>query len=185
MNENNWNGEQPWNQSSYQTGSTQPPKKRGGAVAVLLAAVIFLSGISSALGLLNIKLINQLQENEEDYHPVRFYQADTIMENGITDEGSPVAGLGIEGETVPVAYQRYYRLPAGVSVTKITPGGAAEKAGLAVGDILLSIGGERITSSDELSAALYSYKAGDTVQLVIYRGHRQINVTLTLGQAGA
>ena len=185
MKENNWNGDQPWNQSSYQTGSTQPPKKRGGLVAVLLAAVIFLSGISSALGVLNIKLINQLQENEEDYHPVRFYQADTIMENGITDEGSPVAGLGIEGETVPVAYQRYYRLPAGVSITKVLPGGAAEKAGLVVGDILLSIGDVRITSTDELSAALYSHKAGDTLQLVVYRGHRQINVSLTLGQAGA
>lgn len=185
MKENNWNGDQPWNQSSYQTGSTQPPKKRGGLVAVLLAAVIFLSGISSALGFLNIKLISQLRKNEEDHRPVSFHQADTVMENGITDEGSLVAALGIEGETVPVAYQRYYRLPAGVSVTKIISGGAAEKAGLAVGDILLSVGNVRITSTDELSAALYSHKAGDTVQLVIYRGHRQISVSLTLGQAGA
>lgn len=184
MNENNWNEEELWNQSSYQTGSTQPPKKRGGLLAVLLAAVIFLTGISSALGLLNIRLTNQLRENEDGYHPVSFYQADTITENGVTDGGSPVAALGIEGETVTEVYQRYYGLPAGVCVTKIISGGAAGEAGLAVGDIVLSIGGARVTAVDELTDILCAYKDGDTVQLEVYRGHQQKTVAVTLGQAG-
>ena len=53
----------PWNQDSYETGSTKPPKSRGGIIALLLIAVIFLGGISSALGIMNIKLFRQLREN--------------------------------------------------------------------------------------------------------------------------
>ena len=53
----------PWNQDSYETGSTKPPKSKGGAIALLLIAVIFLGGISSVLGIMNIKLFRQLREN--------------------------------------------------------------------------------------------------------------------------
>lgn len=67
MNENNWNNEytdrpEPWEQNFYQTGSTQPPKSRRGLIAVLLVMVIFLGGIVSALGLLNVRLFRQLKD---------------------------------------------------------------------------------------------------------------------------
>ncbi len=93
--------------------------------------------------------------------------------------------MGITGENVPEAYQRYYRLPSGVYVTAVTENSAAHKAGLAAGDILLSIDETRITSVDDLSSALLSYNAGDSVALVIYRSGRQYSVTLTLDQAGS
>ena len=41
---------------SYQTGSTTPPRDYASVVAVVLAAVIFLSGISTALSILNIRI---------------------------------------------------------------------------------------------------------------------------------
>ena len=52
--------EDPWEESSWQTGSTNPPKSRGGLAAVLLVLVIFLSGIVTVLGILNVKLFQQL-----------------------------------------------------------------------------------------------------------------------------
>ena len=60
--------EEPWEENSWQTGSTNPPKSRGGLVAVLLVLVIFLSGIVPVLGILNVKLFQQLkqQESHED-----------------------------------------------------------------------------------------------------------------------
>ena len=48
MNDHKQNME-PWDQDSYATGSTQPPKTRRGLVTGLLVAVIFLGGIASAL----------------------------------------------------------------------------------------------------------------------------------------
>ena len=49
--------------STYQTGSTKPPKNHSGLVAVLLIAVIFLAGISSVLGIMNIRLFSALNTN--------------------------------------------------------------------------------------------------------------------------
>ena len=49
---------------TYQTGSTNPPKNHGGIVAFLLALVIFLCGISTALGLMNIRLFRELSTTE-------------------------------------------------------------------------------------------------------------------------
>ena len=45
----------PWEQDSYETGSTQPPKNRGGIIAVTLVAVILLCGIFSAMNALNFR----------------------------------------------------------------------------------------------------------------------------------
>ena len=36
----------PWNQGTYRTGSTRPPKSHGGLLALLLVLVILLSGCS-------------------------------------------------------------------------------------------------------------------------------------------
>ena len=51
-----------WDDGTYQTGAIRPPKPSSGLVAFLLVGVIFLGGICSALGLLNIRLLQQLME---------------------------------------------------------------------------------------------------------------------------
>ena len=56
----------PTEQDSYRTGSTRPPKKRGGLVAILLIAVIVLCGIAGTLGFMNVHLFTQRQENSSD-----------------------------------------------------------------------------------------------------------------------
>ena len=49
-----------WDSGIYQTGSTTPPKRTSGLLTVLLLLVIFLGGLASGLGLVNIRLIRQL-----------------------------------------------------------------------------------------------------------------------------
>ena len=48
----------------YGTGCTEPPKSHRAIVALLLVAVIFLGGISTALSVLNIKMFQKLIEQE-------------------------------------------------------------------------------------------------------------------------
>ena len=91
--------------------------------------------------------------------------------------------LGVDGETVSAFVQHYYRLPQGVYITNVVYGSAAHQAGLEPGDIIVSFGAQRITTSEELAAALYTTKAGDQVELGIYRSGRQYSLTLTVGQA--
>ena len=58
------NQNEPWDPSIYGTGRTQPPKNHGGTIAVLLVVVIFLSGLVTVLGILNVKLFAQLKEQD-------------------------------------------------------------------------------------------------------------------------
>ena len=91
--------------------------------------------------------------------------------------------LGLSGETVSAFLQHYYRLPAGVYVTQVTYGEAANLAGLEPGDIILTFGKTRVTSVEELTSALYAVKAGDQITVTIYRRGSQKQLTLTVGQA--
>ena len=52
----------PWDEGVYGTGNTEPPKSHSGIIALLLILVIFLSGIVSLLSFMNIKLFQQLSE---------------------------------------------------------------------------------------------------------------------------
>ena len=60
MNDHKQNME-PWDQDSYETGSTRPPKNHGGIIALLLITVIILLGVSTVMGVLNIRLFAQTQ----------------------------------------------------------------------------------------------------------------------------
>lgn len=72
MSQNNWNRED-WEQNVYQTGSTRPPKNHRTTVALLLVAVILLSGVVSALSLLNIHLFRQ--NNSKDKELMSFHSS--------------------------------------------------------------------------------------------------------------
>ena len=52
----------PWDDRVYGTGKTDPPKNHGGIIALLLIAVILLSGIVSVLSFLNVQLFQELSE---------------------------------------------------------------------------------------------------------------------------
>ncbi len=55
-----------YDDSVYGTGPTQPPKQRGGILALMLIIIIFLCGIVTVLGLLNIKMFQELKVQEEE-----------------------------------------------------------------------------------------------------------------------
>jgi hypothetical protein len=70
---------------------------------------------------------------------------------------------------------------AGVPVESVVSGSPAEAAGLAAGDRILSIDGDAVNSSSELSAQLRSRKVGDTVKLRVQRGEETLEMEAALG----
>ena len=77
----------PWNQGTYRTGSTRPPKSHGGLVAVLLVLVILLTGATTILGLVNIKLFREVNEVEaEQTLPISFSNEDDHVISTIPPE---------------------------------------------------------------------------------------------------
>ena len=85
-----------WDDQYYGTGPTQPPKNKGGLVALMLILIIFLCGIITVLGVLNIRLFKQLQVNrqKEEQISIAFTTESTMP----VEETAPIAAVS---ETEP------------------------------------------------------------------------------------
>lgn len=76
-------------------------------------------------------------------------------------------------------------LSEGVAVVSVSPGGAAESAGLKAGDVLLAIGDKQLKREGELTSrallmqAMAEVKPGDKVQLKYRRDKKVATVTVT------
>lgn len=63
----------------------------------------------------------------------------------------------------------YGILPTGAYVGKIEAGSPAEAAGIKVGDIIVDVDDEVITSGEQMASLLQAKQAGDTVKIKLYR----------------
>ena len=86
----------------------------------------------------------------------------------------------------------------GLLVVKVTPGGAAEHAGIRGGteraylfnipimlggDLIVAIDGQKIEDQQDLAQVMNSHRAGDKVKVTIYRGKQKLDLDVTLGEA--
>ena len=70
-----------------------------------------------------------------------------------------------------------------VKITTVKENSAAEMAGLAVGDFLLSADGKTIRNNDDLVLIIKYSKPGDTLGFEVYRDNKTITVETTLGSS--
>ncbi len=107
-----------------------------------------------------------------------------IMENGqVTTK--PYLGITAGTMTSQMAAQYKIDITQGVFVYSVESGGAGDKAGLKLGDVITKVNDTEITSMEDLSAAKKNYSSGDTVTLTIYRSGSYTTVQLTFGTAPA
>ena len=164
-----------WSQREYRTGGTQPPKTYGGLVAFLLVLVIFLCGVSTALGLMNIRLFQEMNAmTQKESATVVFSQSQVAA---TAEAGSP---LGFTGQTVPDFWQNYHDLPQGVYITQVISGSDACEQGLHPGDILIACNGIPVTDMETLQTILESAQPGSDLQLRIYRAGEELDFTVLL-----
>lgn len=164
-----------WAQRTYRTGGTQPPKSHGGLIAFLLALVIFLCGISTALGLMNIRLFRELAaQSSEETSPVTFSQAVASADSVVQ---SP---LGFHGQEIPPFWQNYHALPQGIYVTEVLPGSNACKQGVLPGDVLITLNHTAIPDIATLQELLSIYQTGDSVLATFMRQDQTFDLTLIL-----
>ena len=70
----------------------------------------------------------------------------------------------------------------GALITRVFPDSAAEKAGLKVGDIIVAVNGETITSGTELRNTIGLMRSGDDVELRYLRDNKTQSTSAKLGQ---
>lgn len=68
----------------------------------------------------------------------------------------------------------------GAQIKSVTPDSAAADAGLKEGDLILSINGKEVRTSEELSNQIATMNAGDKVTLKLLREEKEETVTATL-----
>ena len=91
------------------------------------------------------------------------------------------AYLGVMVMDVEPAAQNY-GLPAGAYVDEVTPGYAAEAAGMLAGDIIIQLGGYDIANVTELTRMLRKYEPGETVSVTVYRAGKEVQLQVILDE---
>lgn len=76
--------------------------------------------------------------------------------------------LGISGRTVG-SEASSYNIPSGVYVAEVSEGGAADKGGVKVGDIITAINNQDVRSIESLKEKANSYRKGTEVELTLQR----------------
>ena len=80
-------------------------------------------------------------------------------------------------------YAEYYGTPEGAYVYNVENGSCAEKCGISAGDIITRVGDDTVKSYDDLYSAIRSYKAGETVEVDVYRGSETVTLSITFDEA--
>ena len=170
---------------TYQTGRTQPPKRYRGVLAFLIGLVILLSGISTALSIMNLKLYWKLN-SVEPAPKVAFSRAEDVPQptEAVHEEVRELQEhLGITGTVIPAVYQRYYKLPNGIYVSRVADHSKAQEQGLVAGDIIISLDGFPIHDGKKLDTWAEDKAVGDLVELTLYRAGTTVNVTLAWSES--
>jgi S1-C subfamily serine protease len=110
----------------------------------------------------------------------------------------PALGIRTIPITPELAEQMGLAADYGLLIVQAVQGGAADRAGLRGGseraylgnvpimlggDLIVAIDGEKVDDQQTLSQMMNNHRAGDTVKMTIYRGKKQLDVTVTLGEA--
>ncbi|MBE6979685.1 MAG: PDZ domain-containing protein [Ruminococcaceae bacterium] len=130
MDENKNYQPDPWESGIYETGRTRPPKSHTGLIALLLVVVIFLSGLVSFMGLLNVRLFAQLNAQPEEKESSVSFVSETEEAPDILEIQDPSAAA-LEPTAAPSADPGAFQLnPSPESVPNVP-----QNVGLSLQDI--------------------------------------------------
>ena len=167
----------------YRTGGAAPKKNRSGPIAFLLILLIFLGGIVSALGLLNIRLTLQSAKSDPNRPLLTFTQTDPT---GTATASLPVSAdrsvtlSGMICRELSPQYQQMYSLPEGLYIAKVVKNSPSARLGILPGDVLTGFNGIDVFQLDALESLINGQPNGAQVEIVIYRGGQFLRMPLTL-----
>ena len=173
----NDDGQEDWDMNVIQTDAAINPGNSGGALVNMAGELV---------GITSMKLSNTSVEGMGFALPINdvITSVEQIIENGkVTRPQIGISGVSLSGYS---SYQlRYYRintdLTDGIYVSRVTSGGAASKAGIQEGDIIVKFDGKEVTTYKSFLTELYSKEPGDKVSVVVNRNGTEKTIEVTLG----
>ena len=107
--------------------------------------------------------------------------AQDLLENGYVT-GRPYMGITYLAVTDAQTAQQLGVNAYGIYVADVVKGGPADKAGLKVGDRIVSIDGTEVAQKTDLGTIIQQHSAGDTLSITVARDGQMQTVSLTLGE---
>lgn len=176
-----------WDTGTYQTGPSKPRNSQSIAITVLLMAVIFLGGTASALGVMNVRLLQELmeKENSELYLSVEsthgaedaednFFHSDASIGDQLPEEEVLELRLGIRVQELNTLCRQYWELSAGLQVTSVAYSGSP----LQEGDILTSVNSSSLSEISQLYSVVNNAQEGDVLKLGVLRAGQYFTVDI-------
>lgn len=91
-----------------------------------------------------------------------------------------IIGVQIQNIDAKMAEKEDLATLNGAYVSRIIPGGAAEKSGIEPGDVITAVNGVAVNSSSELQEEIATYRPGDQVMVSLYRDGKKKNIPVEL-----
>lgn len=160
-----------------QTDAAINPGNSGGALLNMSGQVI---GINSA----------KLAENDVEGmgYAIPISTAMPILEDLMTREKvaeGDASYIGITCNDVSAEFSQMYKVSNGAFVVSVEENGPAAKAGILPNDIITSLAGKRVSTSEELIDQLQYHAAGETVEVVVQRAEsgqfKEYTISVELG----
>ncbi len=107
---------------------------------------------------------------------------DTLLEKGRIARG--YLGLGMQPVILPDTLKNTLNLSSngGVIVVNVEANGPADRAGVMIGDVLLSFDGKPVSDTGDVQSVLDPESVGKTVSVQIVRGGALVEVAIAVGE---
>jgi len=92
------------------------------------------------------------------------------------------AYMGVTVQNTDEESAAMFGLPVGAYILGVEKGGAADRAGIQPKDIIIDLGGYKVTGITTLTRALRNFKAGDTTTVTLIRSGGQMELEITLDE---
>jgi 2-alkenal reductase len=109
--------------------------------------------------------------------------ADALIQDGHVTY--PYVGIQFQNNSPAIAAEFDLSTDAGVVVVDVPRGGPAGDAGIEQGDVITKVGDYDLDAQTTFSEALFNYAPGDTIDLVVQRGSKEMTVSIKLGERPA
>jgi putative serine protease PepD len=160
---------------AIQTDAAINPGNSGGPLVNMNGEVV---GINSAIASLGASAGGQSGSIGLGFS-IPIDQARTIATQLIDSGSATHAQLGVSVRDASTNGSSTFS--DGAAVAAVSAGGAAEKAGLAAGDVITKVGDRAVDSADALIAAIRTQRPGDKVVLTYTHNGKEATAQVTLG----
>jgi S1-C subfamily serine protease len=149
---------------------------------------------------INTFILSQVGQSSGIGFAIPINAAKAVLNDLITLGRVRRPSLGVR--TLPIAPELANQLglpsDSGVLIIQVSPGGAAERAGLrggnehayignipilVGGDLIISIDGQEVIDQEDIARIMNNHRAGDTVKVTAWRGKKKMDFQVTLGEA--